>query len=80
MAVKRIIRWGLVWQSNNKRDGKLEHIICAGLTPALFCTRQDARNYRESRYGYFRDRPYLRDEPYGWRMPKVVRLRISLEE
>jgi len=79
MAVKRIIRWGLVWQ-NNKRDGKSEHIICRDCTPALFCTRQDARNYRESMYGYFRDRPYLRDEPHGWRMPKVVRLRISLEE
>ena len=79
MAVKHIIRWGILWCSKNKKDGISEHILCRDFVPALFVTRQDARSYRESRYGYLRNRPDLRAEPFGFRMPRVVRLRISLE-
>ena len=75
-----VYRWGLLWQSRNRLDGACRHIVMEreSRQPALFLTRQEARNYANERYGYIKTRQDLRREPHGWRMPKPVRLTISI--
>jgi hypothetical protein len=45
----------------------------------LFHSREAARKYLDIHYGYFRNRPDLRREPFGWRIPKVVRANVRVE-
>ncbi len=78
-APRKIRRWGLLWRSMNRLDGEKRHIICDNRLPALFCTRAEARAYREERFGYIRNRPELNTEPHGWKMPAVVRVAIALD-
>ena len=75
-------RWGLLFRSNNKLDGYKEHLIrhwrsaetLCNCDPVLFKTRQQARDSRDQEYGYLRNRPDLKTEPHGWRMPLVVKV------
>ena len=71
-------RWALLWRSRNSLDGLREHIIYENCLPALFLSRQKARDWRDERYGYIRKRPDLRAKPYGWRLPLPVRVNIVL--
>ncbi len=80
MAVKSATRWGLLWHSKNRKNGVSECIIYRNCVPALFVTRREARNYAKRRYGYIKTRTDLRGEPWGWRMPRPVRLTVSVEE
>lgn len=73
-----IVKWALLWHSENKRDGVREYIIRDGCTPVLFSTRAKAREYAQVRYGYITHRKDLRNEPHGWRMPRPVRVRIEV--
>jgi hypothetical protein len=71
--------WGVLWRSKNKLDGKQEVIMYnngSGI-PYLFTTRHEARLFIEQ-FSYIRDRPDLRREPHGWRMPKPVRVKIMV--
>jgi len=68
--------WGVQWRSVNRLDGKSERLIW---TP-LFHTRRECRRYIEERYGYIRQRPDLRAEPHGWRMPRAVRVLVLIAE
>lgn len=71
-------RWAVKWRSYTRRDGKDEHLMWAhGTTPLLFKTRKEARNWISTHYGYIRRRADLRAEPHGWKMPVVVKVRVS---
>lgn len=48
----------------------------------LFRTRSEARAYNNKTYGYMRkpSHRYLRTDPFNWKMPKVVRVRVTIWE
>lgn len=73
-------RWGLKWVSENKLDGRKEYIMWEHGQPLLFRTRQQARNSRDYRFGYIRNRPDLKGEPHGWRLPRPVRVEVIIRE
>jgi hypothetical protein len=70
--------WGALWYSNNHLDGITRYIIYENYIPALFNTKREVMKFIKDRYGYIAKRKDLRDEPHGWRMPKPVRVKISL--
>lgn len=71
-------RWGVLWRSNSKLDGKREHLMCENRMPMLFITRKEAREWIERKYGYIKRREDLRSEPHGWKMPIPVRVAFSV--
>lgn len=71
--------WGILWRSENKLEGKREHLIWdwkdpRRVTPKFFRTRAEARRYQQDRYGYIARRKDLRREPHGWKSPIVVKV------
>jgi hypothetical protein len=76
--------WCLRWNDKSKLDGDRHHLMVGTLMPGsdyrLFATRQEAREYREKKYGYIRTREDLQREPHGWRMPSVIKVRVTIEE
>lgn len=78
-------RWGILWRSDNKLDGKQEHFLWdrypnRASVPLVFSTREQARAHIRIKYGYIKNRPDLQKEPHGWKMPIPVRVRIVVEE
>ena len=57
-------------------DVKWHETINVGLFP----TRQAARDFNKAQYGYIKERGDLRAEPHGWKMPQVVKAKLSLIE
>lgn len=83
--------WAIKWRSENKLDGKREHLVgtswrdrpaytYGGYTIAVFRTRREARQFNTDHYGYIRHRTDLKAEPHGWKVPQVVKVRVSVEE
>jgi len=71
--------WAILWRSENRLDGKQEHLVGTPYHPCrtvLFDTRQEARAFIAEQYGYIRNHPDLRAEPFGWKMPQAVRVKI----
>ena len=69
--------WGVLWHSKNRLDGVREYLMCdRHCMPALFHTRREARKWINERCGYIRHRADLRGEPFGWRMPRPVRVSV----
>lgn len=77
---KSLVRWALKWHSKNKADGINEHIIFDNCLPKFFLRRKVARMYANEKYGYIKTRKDLREEPHGWRFPRTIKVRITLEE
>jgi hypothetical protein len=73
-------RWAIEFRSNSRLDGPRRHFIWNGCGPLLFLTRQEARAYIAERYGYINNpgRRELRKEPYCWRIPAAVKVRVQL--
>lgn len=71
-------RWGAMWYSKNKLNGIRKHIIFENCLPKLFVTKKEANNFIKEKYGYIANSPDLKKEPHGWRMPKAVRMKISI--
>ena len=73
---EKLDRWGLLWSSQNARDGKREYLLWNSASGVLlmFRTRQAARNFADSNYGYIKRSHDLRMEPHGWNMPRPVKL------
>lgn len=74
------IRWALLWRSENRMDGKRRYLIGSS-EPAgvlLFNSRAAARRYLQNGYEWMREREDLRREPYGWKMPQVVKVRVEV--
>lgn len=68
--------WGVLWRSCNKLNGCDERLIYRVGAPVLFPSRQKARRWIDVQYGYLRERPDLRAEPYGWKMPIAVKVDV----
>lgn len=77
--IQPIVRWAGLWRSENRIDGKSEHLLCSGCLPILFSSRRQAREHIDALYGYIRKRPDLKAEPHGWKMPIPVRVKIEIE-
>ena len=69
--------WGALWRSNNRLDGKCEHIIIEKCRPVLFRTRRESREFIKQKYGYIAERQDLQDEPHGWKIPIPVKVKIE---
>lgn len=82
MKLKRTERrWAAKWRSKNFIDGTTEHFIRFQEGQiCVFTTRKDARDFITEKYGYIKDRPDLRKEPHGWKMPIPVRVEIRTRE
>ena len=79
--VKPIRMWGVLWRSKNKLDGEDKHLMFFGSRiPALFHSRQEARDWINDSFGYIRNRPDLKAEPHGWRLPIPIRVRIEVKD
>ncbi len=73
-------RWGIKWISDNRLEGHKEHFTGTPEGWEVFRTRSEARNFRDARYGYIKDRPDLKAEPHGWKLPKVVKVIMTIRE
>ena len=78
-----ITRWAIQWRSQNKLDGYTEHFVwdwkdSNRVTPVLFNTRKEAREFNKDRHVYLRYRPDLKAEPHGWKMPRVVKVNCEI--
>ncbi len=76
----RLWRWGVKFRAKNRLDGNVEYFVFENYLPVLFHTRKEAREYVESKYGYLRTREDLKEEPFGWKMPKIVKVIMYLDE
>jgi len=74
--------WAAEWHEKNKLDGESRHILYEDCLPKLFRRRAACRAWIQEHYGYIKERPDWRAEPYGWRMPIAVKviLRKALPE
>ena len=75
-------KWAIQKRSQCRLDGYrefLDHEPIRGL-PIVFRTRSQAREYLEERYASWRNRPDLKREPHGWKMPRVVKVKITVCE
>lgn len=70
--------WAILSRSKNRLDGAREYLIRDPSTraPLLRNTKREAGEWIEEHYGYLRNRPDLRAEPHGWRMPRPVRVDV----
>jgi len=68
--------WAAEWHSKCLLDGEKRHIINMNLLPVLFRTRRKCREFIENNYGYINERPDLKAEPHGWRIPQAVKVEI----
>ena len=71
--------WGAEWRSNNQLDGDCRYIMHERGMPIVFRTRQEARHWINEKYGCIRHRKDLRSEPHGWRMPKALRIDVTVK-
>ena len=72
-------QWAAMWHSENGLDGVDEHLIRDPIgIIKLFRSREEARDFIEKQYGYIRRRPDLKAEPHGWRIPRPVKLRVTM--
>jgi hypothetical protein len=75
-----IIRWSALWHSKNRLNGLREHLCFENGLPALFVTRKQCREWIAEKYGYIKTRRDLREEPHGWRIPRPVRVTITVNK
>ena len=70
--------WAGQWYSRNKLDGIKTHILYKDLLPALFRTRRECREYIKTNFGYIKYRRDLREEPHGWRLPRAIKVKLTV--
>jgi len=68
--------WGIVWRSQNARDGRQESLLWNYGLPRIFETKREAQEWIEGEYGYIRNRPA--DPIYGDRTGFSPGLRRAL--
>ncbi len=71
--------WAVLWRSENKLN-KIECILRDNRVPPIFATRREAQEWINREYGYIKDRPDLRAEPHGWKMPLPVKVTVQRSE
>jgi len=78
--------WGVLWRANSKKHGRTEHLVCHRKgVPHLFPTREEARSWIWKVYRHLDPDSdscnyALRKEPYGWRLPKAVKVVVTVKE
>jgi len=72
--------WTAQWHSKNNLDGVTKYILQENFLPVLFKARKEAREYINNKYGYIRERPDLRAQPFGWRVPRAVKVEIEVKK
>lgn len=79
-------RWTIKHVYENQLDGRVEHFererVCEDnkCNVMLFPTRALARAFAKQQHGYMTHRPDLKAEPFGWRMPQVVKVKVTVSE
>jgi hypothetical protein len=78
--------WGIVESSDNWLDGLHSWLYPAwqgGLNmvplPRLYKTRREAREFCTREKNKLKGRPDLTNEPHGWKMPRVAKIRVTCE-
>ena len=84
--------WAILFRSESRLDGKREYLggrfdgrvpgappHLAGYATMVFQTREDAREHVRKHHGYIARRPDLRAEPFGWKVPLIVKVRVTVE-
>lgn len=69
--------WAIQRCSNGRLDGKTDWIMRG--RRGIFNTRTEARAYLNKHHGWMRRRLDLRAKPHGWKMPRVVRVTVTIE-
>lgn len=77
MISKPEIRWGVKFRSKCLLDGERSHLINKDFCPVMYRTRQGARDFINMHYGFLRERPDLKKEPHGWKIPIPVKVLIK---
>jgi hypothetical protein len=75
-----LTRWVPAWYSRNQLDGEKCYFMVFGQIDFIFRTRRECRAAIKKRWGYIATRQDLRAEPHGWRVPRAVRVCITVEE
>jgi len=75
-----LLRWAVKFRSKNKLDGYREYFVFKNGYPVLFFSRKEAIKFIKEEYGYLKTRKDLRKEPFGWRIPKAIRITVTLKE
>ena len=75
-------KWAIVWHQKGSPSRCPRHFMGeAGRGMALlFRTRAQARAYRDKEWGYFRTRTDLRGAPFHWRLPRVIKVDVTIRE
>lgn len=69
--------WSVKWIGNPyERLGIPSHIIYENLLPVLFKTRSEAREFVKAKYGFIAEREDLRNPPFNWRMPQIIKVEV----
>ena len=79
-AVVEIARWAVLWRSVRTVCSEERHFMFDGGGVVLRKSRREAREWIDKHYSYLRTRPDLRREPFGWRMPRAVKVKVTVEE
>ena len=74
LALESDVRWAIRWRSVGFTP--TEHIVYENRMPVLFRTRAEARVWIDKEYGHIRGRKDLRDWPFGWRIPRPIRVKV----
>lgn len=77
----KIPLWGIMWRCRSRLEGLHEHLLWDSSigVPYVFRTKRAAQERIRKAYGYLRNRPDLRREPHCWRMPRAVRVLVTVD-
>ncbi len=75
--VEPMVLWSVEFRSRTKLDGLTKYLIRESGVPVLFRSRAQACRFVDAKYGYLRGRDDLRNEPFGWMLPRPVRVTIT---
>lgn len=71
--------WGVTWQDALQGCAGFRHPpYLAGCNTCLFATKAEARAHIREHWGYIATRPDLRGPPFNWRVPKPVRVNVTV--
>ena len=78
MGVKTVVeRWAVVWH----QLGHPDHVLFkSGESPMIYRTRRRAQAAMRLSYGYIATRKDLRRAPHHWRLPRIVKVRVRIDE
>lgn len=76
--------WAVMFDSTHDEIGRIRHLVCdwngeqPGPGVSLFWSRKEAEEHARDFYGYTLT-PKNRKPPLNYRLPKAVRVRITVE-